>query len=506
MSREWLEHVRAHEDWALEELEAIEAEDRLMPFVRMMWHVHHPTRPLKQGWALHAIAEHLEAVERGEIKRLLINVPPGFMKSFMLHVYFPAWVWGPRKKPDKQFVTWSYGEEITIRDNVRFRDVINSEAFQRHWGGHFSFKGDQNEKKDIYNTRGGYKMARGIKGGATGHRGDFCSIDDPHKVKEAESEADLLNANRFVTETWPTRNNDEHTAFLLIMQRIKTDDCSGTLLDNPDPAFSFDHLCIPMEFEPDHPHPSRTSLGFKDPRTELGEPAFPERFPPAEIDRTKSAMRALGGDQFAEAGQLQQRPAPRGGGLFKAEWFHIVEHPPEFGFTARGWDLAATSKKKNPTAAFTAGVKGCITPDGRIYILDARRDRLDATGVEDLILSTAQQDGVTVPQDIPQDPAQAGKAQVSSLARLLMGFQVFFSTETGEKEDRARPLAAQAGAGNVFLVRGPWNDAFIAEAAVFPRGRYKDQIDAASRMFARLLLMSASGLDVVRPTRHAGST
>ena len=151
----------------------------------------------------------------------------------------------------------------------------------------------------------------------------------------------------------------------------------------------------------------------------------------------------------------------------------------------RGWDLAGSKKKY---AKYTARVKMTYV-NGIIIIEDGRRLRGSPGEVETLIKNTTSQDGKYVAQDIPQDPGQAGIAQKRYLAMNLHGFIVLFSPESGSKEDRARPLAAQAQAGNVKLLAADWNEAFLSELETFPRGLYSDQVDASSRAYARIVEM-----------------
>jgi predicted phage terminase large subunit-like protein len=179
----------------------------------------------------------------------------------------------------------------------------------------------------------------------------------------------------------------------------------------------------------------------------------------------------------------QQRPFPKGGAMFKRAWFDVVDVAPTGGKCVRGWDLAAT---KDGDGAATAGVK-IREVGGRFYVEHVAWLRGSPHEVEELIVSTAKQDGHGVTQDIPQDPGQAGKAQRAYLASKLAGCVVNFSPETGSKELRAEPMASQAQAGNVSLVRGSWNDAFLDELESFPVGRLKDRVDAASRAFAALV-------------------
>lgn len=169
------------------------------------------------------------------------------------------------------------------------------------------------------------------------------------------------------------------------------------------------------------------------------------------------------------------------GNFFREEWFDIVDHAPRDGVAMRGWDLAAT--EDDPTAAWTAGVKMIHGKDGYYYIVDVKKEQATPGGVERLILRTATQDSKNTKISLPQDPGQAGLSQKRTYSKLLMGFNFTFSPESGSKEERAMPLSAQAEAGNVKIVRGKWNDSFLKEAVAFPDGKFKDQIDGASRAF-----------------------
>jgi predicted phage terminase large subunit-like protein len=219
----------------------------------------------------------------------------------------------------------------------------------------------------------------------------------------------------------------------------------------------------------------------------------PERFSREYLENDfKPTLRSWGGE-YAIAGQLAQRPQPRGGGMFQRSDFQIIElsEVPEGGETVRGWDLAAT---KDGRAAYTAGVKMKKGPRGGIYILDVRRDRLSPLAVEKLIKDCADSDGPNVLQSLPQDPGQAGKAQKAAYASgALAGANFRFSPESGSKEDRARPFAAQCEARNVFLVRANWNEPFITECTSFPTGAFKDQVDGASRAYGELVSVKRRG-------------
>jgi predicted phage terminase large subunit-like protein len=501
------------------------AESHFRDYIPVVWDVLEPGRKFVSGWAVDAICEHLQAVSEGEIKKLLINVPPGCMKSLNTCVLWPSWEWGPRDQSHLRYVCASYSEQLTVRDNRRCRNVITSDIYQALWGDRFSLVGDQNAKVKYETDRAGFKIATSVGGLGTGERGDRLIIDDPHNVKEGESDAKREGASMWFSEVMSSRVTDpELSAYVVIMQRVHERDISGLILSND---LGYEHLCLPMEFEPDrrcwtkkkfsYIESPRSALVYfndvdrlwqepeaipetmnketlkseirweGDPRKTENELLWPERFTRRYLEEDlKPTMRSWGGT-YAEAGQLQQRPAPRGGGMFQRADFQFIE-PEEArllkGRIARGWDLAAS---EGDQAAYSASAKGMIDEKKRFIVLDVTRFKKLPGATMAEIESTTRQDGPRVQQDLPQDPGQAGKSQKSYIIRELHGYNVTFSPETGDKTVRATPVASQAEGHNMYLVRGPWNDAYINELTVFPKGRYKDQTDATSRLYSNLL-------------------
>ena len=459
---------------------AVEAElyrRSLADFARAAWHVLEPATPLKWGWALYAICEHLQAVSQGEITRLLMNVPPGTMKSLLTGVIWPAWEWGPMGMPQKRFIGTAHKQDLAVRDAMKCRRLIQSPWFQDRWP--VTLTSDQNAKTKFENSKTGFREAMAFTS-MTGARGDLVILDDPLSADDANSEAALYAAEITFTEALPTRVNNNKSAIVVIMQRLHERDTSGIILSR---GLGYTHLCLPMRYEAG----GAKSTRFIDPRKADGELLFPERFPEAQVADLEKTM-----GSYASAGQLQQRPAPRGGGMFKREWFETVSAAPANCRWVRGWDLAATAKE---TAAYTAGVLIGKAQDGRFYIADATRIQGSAADVERLIVNTAGQDGTSVKGSIPQDPGQAGKAQSQYLVRQLAGFDYRASTESGDKVTRADPLAAQAEGGNVLNLQDDWNRDFLDELTTFPSGKFKDQVDAATRAFNELLSGSSYNLD-----------
>lgn len=474
----------ANPDAALVELDRIDCRESLIEFTKRAWPALEPGNKFITGWAIEAVAEHLEAVTRGEIKRLLINIPPGFSKSMLTNVFWPAWEWGPRRLAYNRFISTSYDKNLAIRDLVRCRDLIKSEWYQERWP--LTLKGDSDGKEHYANDKTGWRVARSVGSGLTGWRGDRIVVDDPHSVKTAESEAERATALRWFTETLSTRYNDQSkSALVVIMQRLHEADISGHILEKLRDKYTC--LVLPMEHEMDRRCKTTvvmrsTGKPFEDPRTEEGELLFPGRFPRDAVDELKQTLSSHGGS-YAVSGQLQQAPVPREGGRFKCDMLNWLDASPKVGKRVRGWDLAATEGG----GSWTVGLKLLLTPDKRLIIEDVVRFQKEGLEVENRMLATAKADGRSCAISIPQDPGQAGKVQKTRFAQLLNGFNVHFSPESGEKKDRAIPIAAQVEAGNVWVVRGPWNDALLAELRLWPGSTYLDQGDALSRAHAYLL-------------------
>jgi predicted phage terminase large subunit-like protein len=315
-----------------------------------------------------------------------------------------------------------------------------------------------------------------------------CIIwDDPHSAEGANSPAEREEAVRIFRETLPTRLVEPKTsAIVIVMQRLHELDVSGEILAGD---YGYEHLMLPMEFEPERR--CTTSIGWSDPRTDEGELLFPDRFPAEVVERDKKAM-----GEYAVAGQNQQRPAPRTGGFFDWEKLEIVQAAPRITEWVRYWDKAGTEGGGKRTA----GVRMGRGVDGLFYVTDCVAGQWGATNREAVIRQTAQVDGQSVRVWIEQEPGSGGKESAESTIANLAGFSVYAERPTGDKELRAEPYAVQVAAGNVRLVAGEWNQLFIDEHKTFPRGKFKDQIDAASGAFNKLAAPSSVG--VLVPSRY----
>lgn len=456
----------------------------LAAFVKLAWHVIEPGQPYVHGPHIDVMCQHLEAVTDGRIRRLLINVPPGTSKSTICGVFWPMWEWGPRAMASMRYVGVAHEQTLGIRDNLKCRRLASSEWYQRLWGDRVRLTSDQNEKLNFENAATGFRQVA-TPSNITGRRGDRVILDDPLSAENANSEAEREKVNLWFRESLPTRlNNPDRSAIVVVMQRLHERDVSGIILSE---RLGYDHLMMPMRYEPERA--AVTTLGNVDWRTEPGELLFPARFPEPIVDELEKTM-----GSYATAGQHQQRPAPREGGLFKRSWFKAVAAVPSGDRrVVRAWDLAATAKTASNNPDWTAGVRLSRGDDGVFLIEGVHRMRGTPMEVERAVVGTAPMESDATIR-LTQDPGQAGKAQAETLVKKLAGYSVIVKTATGDKATRATPAAAQAEAGNVHILvtgdsdRDAWVGPFLDELSLFPAAAHDDQVDAFADALNELAL------------------
>lgn len=311
-------------------MEAEQAARSLGEFIAGAWHVveHNQFIP---NWHIDCIVEHLEAVSNGDIKRLIINIPPRHTKSLIVSVFWPAWVW--TQEPWHKWLYSSYDFALSTRDSVKCRRVIQSPWYRERWGNKFKLTSDQNVKTRFENDATGYRIATSIEGAGTGEGGDTLVIDDPHNTAKVLSDVYRNSALSWHDHVWFNRLNDEKTgAKVYIGQRSHHMDLFGHLLEHEG---GYELICLPMEYE--KKNRIFTSLDWEDKRTLPGEVLNPERFPPASVEEAKKK------GTYIYASQYQQNPAPLEGGIINLSWFReYVKLPPKDLWIriVQGWDTA----------------------------------------------------------------------------------------------------------------------------------------------------------------------
>lgn len=456
----------------------------------------------KNGYHIEAIAEHLQACAQRDIKTLVINVPPRHGKSTLGSVMLPAWVLA--RNPGETLLYASYSEKLATRDSVKTRRLIESDWYRTRFP-HVAIEDDSNLKTAFITTAKGGRQCTSVGGTVTGMGGSWLVIDDPVNVKDAESAVVRETANQFFLESWYNRiEGDPNNAVrIVIMQRVHAQDVSAICHD-----LGWDSLVLPMEFES---HSKPTSIGWVDPRSTFGDLLWPEMWTEEAVEKQKKAM-----GSFAYAGQYQQRPVPRGGGVFKKEWLRfwfdplVIPDPPPVPIqTADGQFFDAPMKRWTPperdyTNSWDMAFKGGATSDfvvgqawvrdGGFYLVDQERGRYDFPAT----VSAVQRLHSRRPAMPTLVEGKAnGSAVVSALSSEIPG--MIEVTPEGGKEARAAAVAPLFEAGNVWLphpAMAPWVQEYIDELCVFPRGVNDDQVDATTQALVRLREKATVAIDL----------
>jgi predicted phage terminase large subunit-like protein len=422
------------------------------------------------------ICDALMRVYRGECKRLIINIPPRYSKTELAVINFMAWTLG--QVPDAEFIHTSYSGTLAAGNAWQTRELVLADAYREIFPT-TQLRGDSAARHEWRTTDGGCVYAVGTGGTITGygagkHRDTFGGailIDDPHKADEARSDVIRGGVIEWFQNTLESRKNGPNTPIILIMQRLHERDLAGWLLAGGN-GETWEHVCLPAI-------------------DEEGHALWPKKHSIEDLRRMQTAS------PYTFAGQYQQAPSPAEGNIFKPDSIEIIDAVPAERITwLTGWDFAASVPMPGKDPDWTVGMKLGMQSNGRWIIGDVTRMRGSPDKVEECLVNTTKRHGRGCAVDLPQDPGQAGKAQVQHFTKLLAGYRVSSSPESGDKIQRAEAFAAQVNVGNVSMVRAPWNDDVINEMRVFPNGAHDDIVDSSSRAFNAL---SARGHGLVIP-------
>lgn len=438
--------------------------DDLSEFIKESWRIVEPNDPFTPGWHIDAISEHLEAVYHGQIRELLINIPPRHMKSLQVCVFFPAWVW--QRDAGKAFIYATHAKSLAVRDSVKCRDLIESPWYQKLFNIDWRMKDDQNAKDRFENTRTGIRIAASVGSSIIGEGADFFCIDDPHDPMGVMSDTQREEVITWHDAVVPTRVKDPKTsAKITVMQRLHEKDLAGHILAQGNVV----HLCLPAEYEGNK---KTTWRGWTEPREVVGELLWPARFGETEV----SALKVKLGSQRT-AGQLQQRPAPADGNIVKREWWKYWRTmPKQFDKIIMSWDLTFEDGKKNDFVC--GGIIGKLGPDK--YILDMVLARMgfnqQLASFEQMCMKWPQCNAKLV------EKAANGAALHQVLMKKISG--IILIKPLGSKTNRAEAIAPEIEAGNWFLpdpIAYPWSQGIVEQWAVFPNGANDDIIDMMSQ-------------------------
>lgn len=499
----------------LKAIEKRKCELSLVEFIKAAWHVIEPGQPYIHSWHVDFIAAHLTAITDGVqfddgtyYNRLLINIPPGFSKSLILNVFWPAWEWGPRNMPHMRYVCVSHAQHLSIRDSIKMRRLVMGEWYQGHWGDRVQLVKDQNQTIKFETTATGFRQSAAA-GSVTGARGDRFLIDDPLSVEDAMSATILESRKNWFLEAVPTRlNNPDKSAIIVIMQRLSELDTSGIILDND---MGYDAIVLPMRYEAARSY--ETKLGYVDPRTEEGELLFAERFPENVVSELEKSLGVYG-----TAGQLQQIPVPRGGGIIKPHWWQLWEEKtyPNVEYIVLSLDTAYTEKQENDPSAFTiwgvfhqrTDTKATRTvdryggvietsyskfgeelgPTPKLMLMYSWSDRLEFHALVTHVAKYAKKYKV---DKILIENKASGHSVAQELRRLFRNedFHVQLLDPKGlDKVSRLHAVQHIFEEGMIYAPDTEWAEACIRQTSSFPKGKNDDIVDTVSQSLNHLRL------------------
>jgi predicted phage terminase large subunit-like protein len=486
------------------------AEASFYEFVKQAWHVVEPGVPFVPSWHIEVICEHLEAVTRGDITRLLINIPPRHSKSLIVSVLWCAWEW--ILDPQQKFLCASYSGALSTRDNLKARRLIQSPWYQERWGEVFKFAGDQNAKQRFENDKTGYRIATSVGGTATGEGGSRLILDDPHGAQDAQSDSLRETALDWFDGVWSTRlNNPKKDAMVVVMQRLHEKDISGHVLED---LKGWEHICVPAEWDG---LPRYTSLGRYDPRTKEGQLICPERFGPREIASLKQLL-----GQYGASGQLQQDPSPTGGGILKTQFFKKWPHDkvlPHFEYILQSYDTAFTEKTTGDPTGFIA--LGIFTHESakQVMLLDAWCEHLSYPDLRTKVIAEWATTYGAAPKGtyagMPVRPRRPDRLLVEAKAsgqsllqdlRLAKVPAIGYNPGNADKVSRAHQAAPMLETGIIWIPESKktpgeyisWAQGFVTQLTKFPVGQHDEYVDTFTQGIIFLKNDGLIGLPVAK--------
>lgn len=454
----------------------------LARFIRLAWPAIEP-ETFVDNWHIDLVCAHLEAVSRGEITELIINIPPGCMKSLMVNVFWPVWEW-LALDPSVKWQFASFDDALVLRDALKAKELIESPWFAERWGDRVTIqkarKGTVKRSESAsqyYTTALGMRFSSSVEGKATGWHAHRQVVDDPHKPADTDAKSGVMleKVRKWWTGTMSTRKaNSTRFSRVIIMQRLHSDDLTGFALQSG----TYVHIRLPHEYNPEKP--CVTKWG-KDPRTVKGELLWPARYPASEIAKLRHPITGLGTVDYAA--QCDQEPMPPGGGIFKLEYFKKVwTELPDGVQWLQSWDMRF--KNVSTSGDFVCG-QVWAWKGANFYLVKEYRGRWSFTETIKYVLLAAK--------EYPQarlkliEKKANGEAVVDALQSRIPG--LVLTEPDGGKEARANAVEPLFEAGNVWIPQTsvePWVPDYIQEMTRFPRGSFDDRVDCTSQALTRM--------------------
>jgi predicted phage terminase large subunit-like protein len=430
-------------------------------FLQMCFLYLNPGVPFLPNWHIKAITYQLDRIRRGEITRLIINMPPRYLKSLTVTVAFTAFLLG--NNPWRKIFAISYGDDLSAKHASDFRSIMHSPWFKRAFP---KMRIRRSVDGELITTQSGFRRSTSVSGPLTGLGGDLFIIDDPQKPVDAQSETRRNTLNQWFSNTLMSRLDNKQTgAIIVVMQRVHMDDLSGFLSSSSD---GWEVLSLPAIAEVEESIPVGNGEFH---HRQMGEALHPAL---ESLDTIRKQQQTMGPDVFAA--QYQQSPAPPGGAMIKRTWLRYYETAPNLGNgrVIQSWDTAAKDGAQNDWSVCTTW----LLVDKHFYLLDLTRDRYQYPQLRDTALALAKR---YRPGQILIEDASTGAA----LAQELNQTGLCYIRPIPVQRDKIGRLYVQQGKFATGLVLFPKGAAFLpeleAELLVFPHAKHDDQVDSITQ-------------------------
>jgi predicted phage terminase large subunit-like protein len=454
-----------HDDASVITLNAALRTD-LASFVRKAFYTVSPGDCYLPNWHIRAICYELEKVMRGETKRLIITMPPRYLKSICTSVAFPAWVLG--HDPTRKIICVSYAQELATKHGNDCRAIMNSDWYPGVFP-NTKIDSSKNTEIEFMTTERGFRLSTSVGGVLTGRGGNIIIIDDPIKPADGQSAAARAAAIEWFGGTLISRlNSKEHDAIIVVMQRLHEDDLVGHLLQQQ----GWTHLNLPAIAElEEHIEIGPGKFHIR----HVGDLLHPERESTAALDGIK---RAMGSATFAA--QYQQSPVPPGGNMIDWNWFrwYTPNNQRKFEKIVISWD---TAMKATELSDYSVGTVWGVSW-GMYYLLDVVRERLEFPALQRKVIDVYNQwhFATGIRPTLLIEDAGTGTALIQDLR--LRNIHACGVRPAGDKVVRMSAQSAKIEAGEVLLpLDAKWLKDFRNEVLAFPHGSHDDQIDSMAQ-------------------------
>jgi predicted phage terminase large subunit-like protein len=425
-----------------------------------------PGTSFLRNWHIAAILYRLEQIRTGEINRLIINMPPRYLKSIICSVAFPALLLG--HDPSYRIICLSYGADLSTKHAADFRAIVQSSWYR---GAFPKLKIARTADSDVFTTKRGYRRTTSVGGALTGLGGNLFIIDDSQKPVDAQSQPLRDSVNAWFSNTLMSRlDNKQSGAIIVVMQRLHLNDLTGYLTENSD-GWTVLNLAAIAEEDEDIPIGDQQTH-----HREAGEALHPERDSLAAWEKVRKEN---GSEVFAA--QYQQSPVPPGGAMIRRQWLRYYDVPPDRTYRTKviqSWDCAAKEGAQNSWSVCTTWL---IVDKTDYYLLDVARGRYEYPRLRQTALALAAKYDPTA---IVIEEASTGIALGQDLKEMGR-YRVRPVPVDRDKGTRLYVQAAKFEAGRVhFPKNAPFLPDLEAELLTFPQGKHDDQVDSITQALA----------------------